>query len=241
MQSLDQEVVGVLGGMGPQASAGFIRTIYSAYRGQTEQQSPIVLLHSNPKIDDRTATFLSGADHSRILDELVMGLRGLVAQGATQLVICCVTAHYLLHELPEDLRCKTVSLIDVVFEELQGVWQPCLLACTTGTRRLGLFQQHAAWDRVKDQICLPTENEQTILHDAIYSLKRNHTPGQLIQVLLSLCQAHGVHTLIAGCTELHLLSQACAGPNELNLKIRIIDPLAAIALRYSEEFCVAQI
>jgi aspartate racemase len=227
--------------MGPQASAGFIRTIYNAYRGQTEQQAPIVLLYSNPKVVDRTTTFLSGADHHQILDELVMGLRGLVAQGATQLVICCVTAHYLLPELPRDLRDKTASLIDVVFEELQGAQQPCLLACTTGTRRLGLFQQHPAWEAVKHLICLPTENEQDILHDAIYAFKRNHAPGQLIQVLLSLCQAHGVHTFIAGCTELHLLSQACAGPNELNLKIGIIDPLAAIAKRYSEEFCVAQI
>jgi len=241
IQALDQEVVGVLGGMGPQASAGFIRTIYSAYRGQTEQQAPIVLLYSNPKVDDRTATFLSGADHSRILDELVMGLRGLVAQGATQLVICCVTAHYLLPELPLDLRRKTISLIDVVFEELQGAQQPCLLACTTGTRRLELFQQHPAWEEAKHRVCLPTENEQAILHEAIYSLKRNHTPGGLIQVLLSLCQTHRVRSLIAGCTELHLLSLACAGPNELNLKITIIDPLSAIATRYSEEFCVAQI
>lgn len=241
MQSLDQEALGVLGGMGPQASAAFIRTIYNDYRGQEEQQAPIVLLYSNPKVEDRTATFLRGADHHKILDELVRGLRSLVAQGATQLVICCVTAHYLLPKLPQDLREKTVSLIDVIFEQLQGVRESCLLACTTGTWRLGLFQQHPSWEAVKHRICLPTESEQAELHDAIYSLKRNHTSGYLIQVLLSICEAHGVRTFIAGCTELHLLSLACAGPNALNQKIGIIDPLAAIANRYGEEFCVAQI
>lgn len=241
MQALDQEVVGVLGGMGPVASAAFVQTIYRAYRGQSEQEAPVVLLYSNPKVKDRTATFLSGADHRAILDELVKGLRSLVAQGATQLVMCCVTAHYLLNELPEDLREKTISLIDVIFEELQRSREPCLLACTTGTRRLGLFQQHPSWKAAQRRIVLPTEDEQENLHDAIYSLKKNHALGHLIQVLLSICQAHQVHALVAGCTELHLLSEACAGRNALNQKMEIIDPLAAIATRYSEEFCVAQI
>ena len=241
MQSLEQETVGVLGGMGPLASAGFVRTIYSAYRGQVEQESPIVLLYSNPKVGDRTATFLEGGDHLEMLAELESGLRHLVAQGATQLVICCITAHYLLPELPQDLREKVVSLIDVIFEELRGTEKACLLACSTGTRRLGLFQQHPAWGGAQHRICLPTDDEQQKLHEAIYVLKRDQKPGQLIKVLLSICHAHGVDTLIAGCTELHLLSKACAGPNALNQKIEIIDPLAAIATRYSEEFCVAQI
>jgi aspartate racemase len=241
MQSLEQETVGVLGGMGPLASASFVRTIYSAYRGQVEQESPIVLLYSNPKVQDRTKTFLEGGDHQGILAELENGLRHLVAQGATQLVICCITAHYLLAELPHDLRERVVSLIDVIFEELQGNQKTCLLASTTGTRRLGLFQQHPSWRGVQHRIALPSDDEQQRLHEAIYLFKRDQRPGHLIKVLLSICQAHEVDTMIAGCTELHLVSKAAAGPNALNQKIQIIDPLAAIATRYSEEFCVAQI
>lgn len=234
IQALDQEVIGVLGGMGPLASAGFVHTLYSAFRGRVEQEAPIVLLYSNPKVEDRTTTFLQGGNHQAMLDELENGLRRLVAQGATQLVICCVTAHHLVSELPPDLRKKLVSLIDMVFEELEATEKPCLLACTTGTRRLGLFQQHPSWRRIQHRIALPNIHEQERLHEAIYSFKRNHTPEYVIQALLSICEAHEVDTLIAGCTELHLLSEACAGPNALNRKIQIIDPLAAVAARYSE-------
>src|SRR5215471_1599950 len=132
--SADQDVVGVLGGMGPLASAGFIRTLYGTYRGRIEQETPVVLLWSNPKLGDRTKTFLQNGDQQELLDGLETGLRSLVAQGATHLVICCVTAHYLLPRLPKDLRAKVLSLIDVIFEELESTERKCLLACTTGTR-----------------------------------------------------------------------------------------------------------
>jgi len=238
MQNLDQETLGVLGGMGPQASAAFVRTIYSAYRGQLEQQAPVVLLYSNPKVKDRTSAFLSSTDHGSILGELVTGLRSLVTQGASQLVICCITAHYLLPELPRDLRKKTISLIDLIFEELQASQGRCLLACTTGTRRLGLFQQHPCWEAVQHRIAMPTDSEQAKLHDAIYWVKRNHMIEPLVEVLLNICQNHGVNKLIAGCTELHLVSQACAGPNPFNQNIEVIDPLATVANRCIEESCL---
>jgi aspartate racemase len=221
--------------MGPLASAAFVRTIYANYRGRAEQEAPIVLLYSNPKVGDRTKTFLSGGDYRALLDELETGLSSLVQQGATELVMCCVTAHYLFDKIALPLRTRLVSLLDVIFQEIQNTHQRCLLACTTGTRRLELFQKHPSWKLVKQRVCLPTDSEQEKLHDCIYAVKRNHDTQELAELLRSVSRAHAVDAVIAGCTELHLLSKACAGPNVLNQEVSIIDPLVAIAAENKEK------
>lgn len=234
-------IVGILGGMGPLASAAFVQTIYRQFRGEAEQEAPIVLLNSNPKVSDRTTTFLNGGDSQKLLDELENGLRNLVELGATQLIICCITAHYLVPKLPFNLRLRLTSLVDVVIQEIRHTHGACLLACTTGTRKLGLFQQHPEWLEVTERICFPTDIEQEALHEAIYSVKRDHVLDPLLEVLINICCAHGVKNLISGCTELHLLSALHAGANQLNEAINIIDPLETIARRLREELYEATV
>ena len=140
-----------------------------------------------------------------------------------------IRAHYLLPELPPEVREKIVSLIDVTLDEVASQDGLCLLACTTGTRRLGLFQSHPAWETVRHKVRLPDEPEQASIHEAIYSLKRNHSEAELVESLGAAAAAHGVGTIIAGCTELHLLHPEHAGPNSLNQSVKFIDPLSAIA------------
>lgn len=234
-RAFDGDVIGVLGGMGPLASAAFVRAIYNRNRGRVEQQAPSVMLYSNPGVADRTATFLGGGDHSGLLADLEAGVRMLLCLGATRVVMCCVTSHYLLPEMSPELRERVVSLIDVALAEVAAEEGSCLLACTTGTRRLGLFQRHPAWEAVSHKIRLPTEGEQASIHDAIYTLKRTHSDAALVEALRAAAAAHGVGAVIAGCTELHLLRPEHAGANSFNQSVRLIDPLAAIADAIMEE------
>jgi aspartate racemase len=220
--------------MGPLASAAFVRTIYGMHRGRLEQESPVVLLYSNPKIGDRTKTFLGGGDHRPLLRDLETGISALLAQGADQVVICCVTMHYLLPLVSPELRARVVSLIDTVFEELERIDKRCLLACTTGAKKLGLFQNHPSWKSVRKRVCVLSEADQQQLHDAIYLVKRSHVTDPLTAVVHGLGAKYGVEAIIAGCTELHLLSPACAGATFLNEQFEIIDPLSAIAERTVE-------
>lgn len=227
--------IGVFGGMGPLASAAFVRTIYGMYRGRVEQETPLVLLYSNPRIDDRTATFLEGRDVAPLLRQLNHGISLLLEQGADQVVICCVTMHYLLPRVEPHLRARVVSLIDTVFEELEHTTKRTLLACTAGSNQLRLFRDHPAWDRFSDRLVVLDEVEQRQLHDAIYLVKRDHVTEPLAEVVHRLASRHGVGAVIAGCTELHLLSPECAGENALNRQYDFIDPLAAIARRSTRE------
>ncbi len=235
------KTIGVLGGMGPLASAAFVRTIYSMYRGRIEQEAPLVILYSNPKIGDRTKTFLSGGDCTPLLQELENGVRTLLRANASEIVICCITMHYLLPRLPSELRARVISLIDTAIDRIRMSENRCLLASTTGTRQLGLFQRHTDWGYIHDKIVLPDPEEQTQLHDAIYSVKRTHSTSPLIQTLDTIASRHGAQAIVFGCTELHLISESIAGPNLLSQKFEIIDPLTAIAQRIAEEQYVGTI
>src|SRR5215218_1403343 len=103
---------GIVGGMGALASADFARTIYECNGAEKEQDGPIVILLSDPTMPDRTEAFLNGST-TVVVDKLVEQLTNLKELGADKIVLCCVTLHYTLPQIPVELRRSIVSLIDV--------------------------------------------------------------------------------------------------------------------------------
>jgi aspartate racemase len=199
--------LGVLGGMGPLSSAEFVRTIYEHARGAREQEDPAVLLYSDPSFPDRTEAFLAGAEE-RVAVPLEAALRRLVQMGAARLVVCCMTAHHVFPRLPQELRARLVSLVDVTIGELERTPGRHLLVCSSGSRALRIFERHPAWPRVADRVLLPDPDEQTALHrDIIYRAKRNVDARELLPVLASALERHGVTSFVAGCSEVHLLAK----------------------------------
>ena len=57
-----EDVLGVVGGLGPLVSAEFLKAIYEHTSWTREQDAPRVLLYSDPTFVDRTTALLSGAD-----------------------------------------------------------------------------------------------------------------------------------------------------------------------------------
>ncbi len=117
-QSHKREMLGVLGGMGPLASAEFLKTIYeSNILGQREQQSPQVVVYSDPTFPDRTEALLRG-DYEQLLANLIEALNQLCKLDVSKIVICCITSHYLLPKLPYDLRERIISLVDIICKKI---------------------------------------------------------------------------------------------------------------------------
>src|SRR5262245_2307386 len=133
-----REILGVVGGMGPLASAEFVKTIYEQSLGGREQDSPIVLMNSDPTFPDRTQSLLAG-EYEPLFGKLIEALNRLRELGASRIVICCVTIHCLLPKLPAELRRLIVSLIDVIFWQVAQDRKKHLLISTIGARKLGIY------------------------------------------------------------------------------------------------------
>lgn len=233
---LRKPVLGVLGGMGALASAEFVKTIYefSGELSVPEQEAPLVLLYSDPTFPDRTQTLLRG-DTQLLLGRLIDALECLWAMGASELVICCMTIHYLLPQIPGPLRERIISLVDVIFSSVESLKQKHLVICSSGTVKLGLLQHHPRWEQVRNYLVFPSEAEQQQMHDLIYKVKLNRDLVEARLFIESLLVRHRVDSFIAGCTEIHLLTKQLAHAGREQRGYGCIDPLTIIARRMVEQ------
>lgn len=225
------DLLGVVGGLGPIASTEFVKTIYEQWLGKPEQETPRVLLYSDPTFPDRTQSLLNGAEEP-LLDKLVETLTQLQRLGASRFVICCITIHHLLPRLPGELRSRVTSLIDVIFHELATRRTPHLLLCTIGTRQLGIFQRHERWREFADLFVMLDDADQQKVHRLIYEIKSGADVHERIAFVESLLDKYNVSSFIAGCTEIHLLAKRFAATPD---DARCLDPLIYIARRLAHE------
>ena len=84
-------VIGVIGGMGPAATADFLARLVAGVTAAHDIDHPHVLIDSNPHVPDRNAAALHGADSPG--PALAAMGAALVAQGAQVLAMPCNAAH----------------------------------------------------------------------------------------------------------------------------------------------------
>src|ERR1700752_2383202 len=223
-----KNILGVVGGMGPVASAEFLKSIYEYSQGEREQEFPVVFVYSDPTFPDRTQAFDNG-EEQLVLDQLMQALSALLQMNASKIVLCCMTIHHLLPGLSPDLAEKIISLLDVIAAHLPRGEKKHLLICSTGTRRLRLFEEHKQRDLFERYLIFPTDDDQERIHrDLIYPIKKTPDLNTLLPLLDSLMEKYGTDSIAAGCTEIHVLSKHLAG-NGHRGRYNCIDPLAIIA------------
>jgi aspartate racemase len=227
----DEKILGVLGGMGPLASAEFMKTLYEHCLGRCEQESPRVVLYSDPTFPDRTEQLLARREDV-LLAQLGCALKRLRAFGASPIVICCVTIHYLLPAVPDELRRHVVSLLDVIFARVAETRKRHLLLCTKGTRQLGIFQSHRQWGSSADFFVLPSERDQETIHEIIYRIKVREDVGALAPRVEELLAKYEVDSFVVGCTETHILAKHLAASTR---RFECVDPLTIIAESWAKE------
>ena len=223
-------VLGVLGGMGGLASAEFVKTVYelSGEVCRREQDAPAVLMYSDPAFPDRTAAFLRG-ETQPILIRLIDALRLLDRMGASQFVICCMTIHHLLPQVPSPLRERIISLPDVLFSAVESLKKKHLVISSTGTIKLELLQRHPRWEHARDYFVFPSEDEQRRMHELIYEVKLNRNLKEANWFVKKLLARHGVNSFVAACSEIHLLAKQFESSSARQTGYGCIDPLRIIA------------
>jgi aspartate racemase len=225
-------VYGVVGGIGPLASAEFLKTIYEFGLHDREQNSPTVILYSDPSFPDRTTAFLKG-DDDVLLAQLRRVIDELCEMKVVRIVLCCITIHYLLPRLSPDLRSRIWSLLDVVADRLAADDREYLLLCSSGTRRFKLFENHPQWPLFKDRLVLPNaEDQDRIHHELIYPIKLNADVSTQFPLLELMLEKYRVNAFVAGCSEIHLLGKRYAASG--NGRDVCLDPLTIVAREIAE-------
>jgi len=218
-------VLGVLGGMGPLASATFVNTVYRLNPADREQDMPHVLLDSAPAFPDRTEAILSG-DDAELVYRLNDHLSRLVDAGADSVVIACFTAHHFLPQVDPGLRAYVRSLIGQTISALRQRDGKHLLLCTVGTRRSSVFPRYPGWADLADDVRWLEDADQQALHRLLYRMKRRGPLREAVDVVAALRSRYNCAGVVLGCTELHLVSEDLC---ELLGETAVVDPLRDIA------------
>src|SRR5690349_6337929 len=143
---MKKPVLGVLVGMRGLAAAEFVKTLYELTSEvcRRAQDGPAVVTYSDTAFPDRTTAFARG-ETQPILTRLIDALQWLDRLGASPFVICCMTLHYLLPQLPDALRERIISLPDVMFSAVESLKKKHLVISSTGTIKLELLQRQPRW------------------------------------------------------------------------------------------------
>jgi aspartate racemase len=206
---MEEKVIGILGGMGPEAAVDCFAKIVRNTPARKDQDHLRVIIDSNPKVPDRTAA-IQGRGESPV-PLLVAGTEALERAGADFVVIPCVSAHFFLDDLRRRVRLPILSIFDAVAETIErehpDVKKVGLMG-TTGTVEGGLFQQRL--DKSGIKTILPGGDVQEKIMAAIYDIKdalptrsRTEILADLIAAAESLI-ARGAQGIIAACTEIPL-------------------------------------
>lgn len=197
--------LGVLGGMGPAASAEFMVRLTALTPATCDQEHIPTILWSDPRIPDRSTSVRNGDNLP--LPWLIQGIQGLRRSGCDYVAIPCNTAHFWHHQLT-GLGIKVLHIVDSVAKDLQNNQ---LINCDIGilgtqsTIESGLYQYRLnkfGWN------CITPEKEQmdNLIQPAINLIKAgkiDESKSMITSVIDSLIN-RGVKAVILGCTELPL-------------------------------------
>lgn len=220
----NKKSIGIIGGMGPLATADLFQKIILHTRAACDQDHLRVYIDSNTNIPDRTAALLhGGADPT---PELVSSARGLERQGADVLIIPCNTAHNFYDAVQSAVSVPVLHMIRLTAQALveRGVKTAGLLA-TDGTVQTGIYQRTFAGTGV--ELLVPEGEEQRAVMDMIYqgvkAGRRDYDASAARRTMEALTD-RGAQTLILGCTELPLAAEL------YGLDFPVTDPTLELAL-----------
>ena len=203
---MSEQKLGVLGGMGPQATQVFYQFVLDRTDAARDQEHLPAVILSDTGMPDRTAAILSG-DTETLYQRLLKDAKLLEGCGCTAIAIPCNTSHYFVDKLQSELEVPIVHMIRETAAALaaQGKKRPAILA-TDGTIRSGLYQKECA--ALGLEAVAPDEETQKLVMSIIYDEIKQGEQGsreKFAQIDRAVRKA-GCDCAILACTELSVFA-----------------------------------
>jgi aspartate racemase len=199
-------MIGILGGMGPEATLDLYRHIIRLTPAAKDQDHIRVLIYSNPKIPDRTKA-ISGIGENP-LPHLIESAKLLERGGSGIIAIPCNATH---HYLPDIQREVSIPILNMIAETCMRIARQLPntktigLLAATGTVLSGVYHKTLSAAGIK--VLIPSDAVQNEIQTAINQVKagtHNLSTQELFQSAgMQLTQA-GAQAVILGCTEIPL-------------------------------------
>ena len=226
-----KKTIGILGGMGPLATADLYRKIIEHTRADRDSEHIRVYIDGNAAIPDRTAAILHGGEDP--VPEMLSALRHLEACGADCIIMPCNTAHYFLPRLREQTALPILDMQRITAAVCRECFpgKTAAILATDGTVQSGLYDR--ALDAEGVRWIHPGEYEQKTLMHLIYDVVKASRPMEPEKehwdAILDTLRGQGADLFILGCTELPVLAGVLPSEGPF---LDPTDELAKAAIRF---------
>lgn len=203
-----QPVVGVIGGMGPEATIDLMRRVLAATPAEDDADHIRMIVDNNSKVPSRIKALIEGTGEDPTPVLVAMG-RGLVTAGADFLVVPCNTAHHYLPAISKAVTCPVADMIGLSIEKIRrdlGDGARIGLLASPAVRMTGLFER-----RCRDagiDVLWPSDDDDASVLAAIKAVKA----GRVSEPVMAAYRAaagrlvgNGAGSLVIACTELSVV------------------------------------
>ncbi len=208
MTEIKEKVVGILGGMGPEATVDLLQRIIRLTPATDDIDHIRCIVDNNPKVPSRIKAIVegNGANPGPCLAEMAQNLESC---GADFLVIACNTAHMYYDYVQKAVGIPVIDLIDLVVDHVQQHFP--------NTKKIGILASNAIkitglyfkrFERVGLEAIYPESLHQENLFKLIRLIKTGDTGSDIMRQYKVVCENlknQGVRRAIIACTELSVL------------------------------------
>lgn len=201
-----EKTVGIMGGLGPEATADFFTKLVAATPAASDQDHLHILIDNNPKVPNRHLA-IRGESPS-VGPDLVAMARRLEEAGADFLVMVCNTAHAWTKDIRAAVSIPFVSFIEEVVDHIASTYPagPVGIMAADGCLEAELYQT-ALSAKGFEPICWDQDKLARFM-TLVFRIKageRDAAMGQEMAALAEDLASRGAKLIISGCTEIPLV------------------------------------
>jgi aspartate racemase len=210
---MQKKTVGIIGGMGPEATVDLFRRIVAATPATCDQEHLHILIDNDPKIEDRTLAIKG--DGPSPLPRILAAAQRLEQSGADVLCMPCNTAHNWHSKLQREVGIPVLHMIQLTAQAGSRIMPNAKkygLMATTGTVEARLYQDCFEEKGLEVIVPFPTEQTELVMRaiygkngDGVKSGVLTGPPRERADSALASLVERGAEAVILGCTELPLL------------------------------------
>lgn len=219
------KTIGILGGMGPNASAVFYQQLINHcqnnYLAIQDNEFPPIIIQS---------LTLDGFDESGIVDfdlvknQLICGVKKLEKSGADLIVMACNSVHYFYSDLQKSVNVPIINLIEIMTQKVESLEiEKVGILSSESTAKLKMFEKEFAKKKIKT-IGVGPEDQIKLNHiiEAVMAGQHGLKEKRILKSIITKQKKLGAQAIILGCTELPLVV------NDDDIKIKVLSSLSVL-------------
>jgi len=220
----NKKVLGILGGMGPQATIDLQQKILNYTDAKSDQEHMRIFVDSHSQVPDRTAAILEGGESP--VEALMESVRKLESCGVDYIIMPCNTAHYFLPQLDIPPHIEFLNMIEIAAKVCldRHFGKTAGILSTSGTSKSGIIS--GVFEKMGINYIKPLDEDQLILGQLILDVKAKADMKEIVRKFIIITDkmlSRGAEYFILGCTEIPIIVQSYSFPHDF------VDPTVELA------------